>query len=160
MVNPYGEFWSDADEEQVALQGKPQSEYFDFYTVEEDGVNYVFFSDICTGLKVSSLANDDPEDWTATMIYQHLSNGAERLADDAYACNSKQVGDGVFHLAPWNFIYGTNYYYSWYQYDSDVAYVVLPGHSLDELSGAPRLLKAKGGISNTLSTTPKQVRNN
>ena len=133
VMNPYGELWKSCTEELLAYYGLEPAEYIDFYTVSDtDGEDYIFYSDYNTGFRYPN-QNEWKSDTDYTLIYHHQAYGVESPSTNVYAYRNKKIAEGVYQIAPYMQLYGTNYLLANYETQLCVL-VLLPGVEFDPVA--------------------------
>ena len=103
------------------------SDNIEFYLKPFNGTNFVVFYDFYSGVKDKNFVDPEIPDY-ATLSYIHGAPNAADPAKNAYAVNNVQIADGVFQLAPYVIIGGTQYAYP-YNQNTDAFIIALPGYS-------------------------------
>ena len=129
ILNPYASFWRNATASALALKSTDEyiSDNIEFYLKPFNGTNFVVFYDFHSGVKDKNFVDPEIPDH-ATLSYIHGAPNAADPANNVYSVNNVQIADGVFQLAPYVIIGGTQYAYP-YNQNTDAFIIALPGYS-------------------------------
>lgn len=143
-VNPYANYWTDvwpalAEENPEDYEGiyLGTSTDFDFGFVQDRGATYIYYAPYFSGYQYAGFVQEGTD--TGWLEFSHYDLATTAPASHAYVKNNVEMAAGIYNIAPYVAILGTNYYYNWLN-SWDGVVLAMPGaqYTTNETAAAPR----------------------
>lgn len=145
-VNPYANYWTDvwpalAENNPEDYEGvySGSSTDFDFGFVQDKGASYIYYAPYLSGYQYAGFVQEGTD--SGWIEFSHYDLAATSPASHLYVSKNVEMADGIYNIAPYGSILGTNSYYNWLS-SWDGVVLAMPGAQYtNEAFAAPRLAR-------------------